>query len=42
MAELARSIDPDGGGHVRAAGCSLQKPMAEAKALVKEKIESLL
>lgn len=42
VAELARSIDPEGGGHKRAAGCSLQKSLAEAKTLVKEKIESLL
>ena len=42
VAELARSLDPDGGGHIRAAGCSLHLSLAEAKKAVLSKIDRVL
>lgn len=38
VAELARSLDPEGGGHVRASGCSLKMTLEDAKNLILEKI----
>jgi phosphoesterase RecJ-like protein len=42
VADLARTLDPGGGGHVRAAGCSLNNSLPEAKELIKTKIYSLI
>jgi len=42
VAELARSLDPEGGGHVRAAGCSLSLSIEEARSLIIEKITAVL
>lgn len=42
VAEFARSLNPDGGGHVRAAGCVMKGSLADVKIAVVKKLHSLL
>jgi len=42
VAQLARSLNPEGGGHVRAAGCSLSGPQAEVLGKCHKAVGSLL
>ncbi len=42
VAEFARTLDPQGGGHVRAAGCQVKGDLARAKTDVIQKLTTLL
>lgn len=42
VAQLAKAIHPDGGGHVRAAGAMLQKTLSEAQQLIPRYLEKAL
>jgi phosphoesterase RecJ-like protein len=42
VAEFARSLNPDGGGHIRAAGTSLKGDLSSVKKLVVEKLQKEL
>lgn len=42
VADFARSLNPDGGGHIRAAGTSLKGPLSEVRKTVLKKLETLL
>jgi phosphoesterase RecJ-like protein len=42
VAELARSLNPEGGGHVRAAGCSLRMQLFDARDLILKSVQSRL
>lgn len=38
VAELARSLNPQGGGHIRAAGCSMKGSLAEVRDIVFDRL----
>jgi phosphoesterase RecJ-like protein len=42
VADFARSLNPDGGGHIRAAGCAMKGSLNEVKSLVLKKLEAVL
>jgi len=42
VAEIARSLHPDGGGHIRAAGCLLNVNLDAARKLVRERLKEIL
>ncbi len=42
VAEFARSLNPDGGGHVRASGCTLEGKLSDVRAEVVKKLLKVL
>jgi len=42
VAELARSLDPQGGGHIRASGCTLRMNLSDARKHVMSEILKVL
>lgn len=42
VADFARSLNPEGGGHIRAAGCSMSGTLQEVKEVVLKKLEAIV
>lgn len=42
VADFARTLNPDGGGHIRAAGCTMTGSLADVKKTVLKKLEAIV